>query len=83
MATYNDLIFVMQTLHSKLTTNSEAAAASNGIKSAVLYDGSITIFDSRLYGFDIGTCLEVLIPSLITFAEALQNSSSENMSGNF
>lgn len=51
---------MMQTLHSKLATNSEAVVASNGIKSALLYNGSITLFDSRLYGFDIGSCLEVL-----------------------
>lgn len=31
-----------------------------GINSVVLYEGSITSFDSRLHGFDIGTCLEVL-----------------------
>nr|CAD1821572.1 unnamed protein product [Ananas comosus var. bracteatus] len=30
------------------------------IKSAELYDRSITNFDSRLCGFDIGTCLEVI-----------------------
>ena len=29
------------------------------VPTAVLYDGSITDYDSRLYGFDIGTCLEV------------------------
>lgn len=29
------------------------------VPTAVLYDGSITEYDSRLYGFDIGTCLEV------------------------
>ncbi|KAK9267391.1 hypothetical protein L1049_009816 [Liquidambar formosana] len=34
--------------------------AAKGIKSALLYEGSITVFDSRLYGFDIGTCLEVI-----------------------
>ncbi|KAF6139508.1 hypothetical protein GIB67_015465 [Kingdonia uniflora] len=38
-------------LHSKLSSG-------RNIKSALLYDGSITVFDSRLYGFDIGTCLE-------------------------
>ena len=31
----------------------------NSIKNIVLYDGSITEYDSRLQGFDIGTCLEV------------------------
>ncbi|KAK1369095.1 Small RNA 2'-O-methyltransferase [Heracleum sosnowskyi] len=45
-------------LHTKLTTKTEAG--SSQIKSAVLYDGSITTFDSRVYGFDIGTCLEVI-----------------------
>ncbi|KAL1833949.1 hypothetical protein ACET3Z_003600 [Daucus carota] len=45
-------------LHTKLTTKTEAG--SSRIKSALLYDGSITSFDSRLYGFDIGTCLEVI-----------------------
>ncbi|OMO83239.1 Double-stranded RNA-binding protein [Corchorus capsularis] len=47
-------------LHSKLTMNSDPDAPSRGIKSAVLYDGSITDFDSRLCGFDLGTCLEVI-----------------------
>lgn len=52
----------MQILHTKLTTKTEAG--SSRIKSALLYDGSITSFDSRLYGFDIGTCLEVFILDL-------------------
>ncbi|KAM7505770.1 hypothetical protein LguiB_004674 [Lonicera macranthoides] len=47
-------------LHSKLNTASGAAPATNGIKSAFLFEGSITDFDSRLYGSDIGTCLEVI-----------------------
>ncbi|KAL3512918.1 hypothetical protein ACH5RR_025635, partial [Cinchona calisaya] len=47
-------------LHSKLNTKLEARVPSNRIKSAVLYEGSITSFDSRLCGFDIGTCLEVI-----------------------
>ncbi|KAJ4836352.1 hypothetical protein Tsubulata_043970 [Turnera subulata] len=42
-------------LHSKLSTKIDA-----GIRSLVLYDGSITDFNSRLCGFDIGTCLEVI-----------------------
>lgn len=33
------------------------------VPTAVLYDGSITDYDSRLYGFDIGTCLEVMDPT--------------------
>ncbi|KAM0950721.1 putative Methyltransferase domain, HEN1, double-stranded RNA binding domain 2 [Dioscorea sansibarensis] len=41
-------------LHSKLSVK------SSKVQSAVLYDGSITDFDSRLHGFDIGTCLEVI-----------------------
>lgn len=53
------LVRAAKMLHSKLNTNS-AALPSKGIKSAVLYDGSVTVFDSRLFGFDIGTCLEVI-----------------------
>lgn len=48
-------------LQSKLNTNLDSEAPSNRIKSAILYEGSITIFDSRLCGFDIGTCLEVTV----------------------
>lgn len=59
MAIY--VIFLLnQVLHLKLSSKSGVQCA--GIKSLVLYDGSITDFDSRLYGFDIGTCLEVLSP---------------------
>ncbi|XVF26334.1 hypothetical protein REPUB_Repub14bG0007300 [Reevesia pubescens] len=47
-------------LHSKLTTESDPDAPCRSIKSAVLYDGSITDFDSRFCGFDLGTCLEVI-----------------------
>ncbi|OVA08041.1 RNA-binding protein Lupus La [Macleaya cordata] len=47
-------------IHSKLSAKSDLDTPSSSIKSAVLYDGSITVFDSRLYGFDIGTCLEVI-----------------------
>ncbi|PIA31125.1 hypothetical protein AQUCO_05200014v1 [Aquilegia coerulea] len=47
-------------LHSKLNAKSEALTSNTSIKSALLYDGSITVFDQRLYGFDIGTCLEVI-----------------------
>jgi hypothetical protein len=36
------------------------------VPTAVLYDGSIIDFDSRLYGFDIGTCLEVMDLSSLT-----------------
>ncbi|KAK8629062.1 hypothetical protein V6N13_077919 [Hibiscus sabdariffa] len=47
-------------LHSKLVMKSDPDAPCKSIKSAVLYDGSITDFDSRLCGFDLGTCLEVI-----------------------
>ncbi|CAL9192459.1 unnamed protein product [Musa hybrid cultivar] len=44
-------------LHQKLSLNS---GVPTSIRQAVLYDGSITVYDSRLSGFDIGTCLEVI-----------------------
>lgn len=47
-------------IHSKLSKKLDAAVPCTDVKSAVLYDGSITVFDSRLHGFDIGTCLEVI-----------------------
>ncbi|KAL0290316.1 UNVERIFIED_CONTAM: Small RNA 2'-O-methyltransferase [Sesamum calycinum] len=47
-------------LHSKLNRLLDSKEPSSKIKSAVLYDGSITKCDSRLHGFDIGTCLEVI-----------------------
>ncbi|XP_057471735.1 small RNA 2'-O-methyltransferase-like [Actinidia eriantha] len=47
-------------LHPKLSAISDATAPSKVIQSVLLYFGSITVFDSRLYGFDIGTCLEVI-----------------------
>ncbi|XP_027346337.1 small RNA 2'-O-methyltransferase isoform X2 [Abrus precatorius] len=47
-------------LNSKLVTNSDAGVQWTSIKSVVLYEGSITNFCSRLHGFDIGTCLEVI-----------------------
>ncbi|KAE8735713.1 Double-stranded RNA binding protein-related / DsRBD protein-related, putative isoform 2 [Hibiscus syriacus] len=47
-------------LHSKLVMQSDPDAPCRSIKSAILYDGSITEFDSRLCGFDLGTCLEVI-----------------------
>lgn len=49
-----------KTLRSKLSMTMDPTMQSSHIESAVLYDGSITDFDSRLYGFDIGTCLEVI-----------------------
>ncbi|MCL7021456.1 hypothetical protein MKW94_005829, partial [Papaver nudicaule] len=45
-------------LHSKLSAAHGQDSPIASIKSALLYDGSITTFDTRLYGFDIGTCLE-------------------------
>ncbi|CAK9327657.1 unnamed protein product [Citrullus colocynthis] len=42
-------------LHAKLSNVSRTP-----IKSAILYDGSITDFDPRLCEFDIATCLEVI-----------------------
>ncbi|KAJ3679356.1 hypothetical protein LUZ60_017367 [Juncus effusus] len=44
-------------LHQKLSKNCAMQAC---LKSAVLYDGSITDFDARLYKFDIATCIEVI-----------------------
>ncbi|CAL5078461.1 unnamed protein product [Urochloa decumbens] len=46
-----------KSLHQKLSKKSLVQAT---VPTAVLYHGSITDFDSRLYGFDIGTCLEVI-----------------------
>ncbi|KAL6647009.1 hypothetical protein ACP70R_014446 [Stipagrostis hirtigluma subsp. patula] len=46
-----------KSLHQKLSKKSMTQIS---VPAAVLYDGSITDFDSRLYGFDIGTCLEVI-----------------------
>ncbi|XP_008812123.2 small RNA 2'-O-methyltransferase [Phoenix dactylifera] len=51
------LIRAAKILHQKLSSNS---LMQTNIRSVVLYDGSITDFDARLYGFDIGTCLEVI-----------------------
>ncbi|CAA7394053.1 unnamed protein product [Spirodela intermedia] len=45
-------------LHAKLAK--EDSPVGSSIKSAVLYGGSITDYDSRLHGFDVGTCLEVI-----------------------
>jgi hypothetical protein len=47
----------VQVLNSKL----DAGVTSIHIKSLILYEGSITNFDSRLHGIDIGTCLEVFL----------------------
>ncbi|XP_078437263.1 small RNA 2'-O-methyltransferase-like [Wolffia australiana] len=46
-------------LHTKLSSK-EAVTAGNCIRSAALYCGSITDYDSRLHGFDVATCLEVI-----------------------
>nr|XP_019711114.1 small RNA 2'-O-methyltransferase isoform X2 [Elaeis guineensis] len=51
------LIRAAKILHQKLSSNS---LMQTSIRTAVLYDGSITDFDARLYGFDVGTCLENL-----------------------
>ncbi|GAB4840701.1 hypothetical protein Ancab_021468 [Ancistrocladus abbreviatus] len=53
------LIRAAKILHSKLV-KSQDVGPMYGVKQALLYEGSITIFDSRLHGFDIGTCLEVI-----------------------
>ncbi|KAH6821091.1 double-stranded RNA binding protein-related / DsRBD protein-like protein [Perilla frutescens var. hirtella] len=50
----------LQLLHLKLNSLSDSDAPNSKIKHAVLYDGNITKFDSRLHGFDIATCLEVI-----------------------
>lgn len=47
-------------LHTKLSSNSDAIMPSANLKSVLLYEGSITVFDSRMCAFDIGTCLEVI-----------------------
>ncbi|KAJ8545290.1 hypothetical protein K7X08_017873 [Anisodus acutangulus] len=47
-------------LHSKLNGNIEAEQPTNRVKSAILYEGSILTCDSRLCGYDIATCLEVI-----------------------
>ncbi|KAL6180588.1 hypothetical protein ACLB2K_047249 [Fragaria x ananassa] len=47
-------------LNSKLNSTSDVDISSTRLKSAILYDGSVTDSDSRLCGFDIGTCLEKL-----------------------
>ncbi|KAK3023926.1 hypothetical protein RJ639_043596 [Escallonia herrerae] len=49
-----------KTLHSKLSPNSNTLLSNNRLKSALLYEGSVTNFDHRLSGFDVGTCLEVI-----------------------
>ncbi|KAI3681206.1 hypothetical protein L6452_35991 [Arctium lappa] len=57
---YKALPRAAKTLHSKLSQNSTGSVQCSGIKSALLLEGSITTFDSRVYGCDIGTCLEVI-----------------------
>ncbi|CAN6213187.1 unnamed protein product [Urochloa humidicola] len=46
-----------KSLHQKL---SKKSLVQTTVPTAVLYHGSITDYDSRLYGVDIGTCLEVI-----------------------
>ncbi|KAL2930494.1 Small RNA 2'-O-methyltransferase, partial [Bienertia sinuspersici] len=53
------LIRAAKVLNSKLEKLA-AMMPKSMIKSVILYEGSITDFDSRLNGFDIGTCLEVI-----------------------
>lgn len=60
-----NFLFPLQILNSKLNSNSDADISCTALKSAILYDGSVTDFDSRLCGFDIGTCLEVISFSLL------------------
>ncbi|CAN4081978.1 unnamed protein product [Withania somnifera] len=47
-------------LHPKLNRNIEAEQPTDGIKSVLLYEGSILTCDSRLCGYDIATRLEVI-----------------------
>ncbi|CAL0306096.1 unnamed protein product [Lupinus luteus] len=54
------LIRAAKVLNSKLAINSDADVQPTSVKSVILYEGSITKFGSRLHGFDIGTCLEVI-----------------------
>ncbi|KAI3466880.1 hypothetical protein Pfo_023543 [Paulownia fortunei] len=49
-----------KSLHAKLNRLLDSKEPSSKIKSAVLYYGSITKFDSRLCNFDIAACLEVI-----------------------
>lgn len=61
-----NFLLPLQILNSKLNSNSDAEISCTALKSAILYDGSVTDFDSRLCGFDIGTCLEVISSSLLS-----------------
>ncbi|CAN0911354.1 Small RNA 2'-O-methyltransferase [Linum grandiflorum] len=44
----------------KILNSKLAAKTDLAVKTAILYEGSITVYDSRLHGVDIGTCLEVI-----------------------
>ncbi|KAJ9565629.1 hypothetical protein OSB04_001595 [Centaurea solstitialis] len=57
---YKALPRAAKTLHSKLSRNRTSSGQHSGLKHALLLEGSITTFDSRVYGCDIGTCLEVI-----------------------
>ncbi|KAF3777670.1 hypothetical protein EJ110_NYTH36836 [Nymphaea thermarum] len=46
------------TLYSNLSRKSGLQLQHTNFKTVVLYEGSIIEFDRRLYGVDIGTCLE-------------------------
>ncbi|KAK9714443.1 hypothetical protein RND81_06G094900 [Saponaria officinalis] len=56
---HKGLVRAAKVINSKLE-KLKAAMPTSRIESAVLYDGSITVFDSRLYGYDVGACLEVI-----------------------
>ncbi|XP_031499970.1 small RNA 2'-O-methyltransferase isoform X2 [Nymphaea colorata] len=49
-----------KTLYSNLSRKSGLQLQHTNFKTVVLYEGSIIEFDHRLYGVDIGTCLEVI-----------------------
>ena len=75
--------FSLQILHSKLSTEPNSHVPRTPIKSAVLYDGSITDFDPRLCEFDIATCLEVLSNyryfHILSWLPVLETEKGENL----
>lgn len=56
------LIRASKSLHTKLGTHTEQHIGSGckELKQAVLYEGSLAEPDSRLCGFDVATCIEVI-----------------------
>ncbi|KAL9224853.1 hypothetical protein vseg_000848 [Gypsophila vaccaria] len=56
---HKGLIRAAKVINSKLE-KLKAAVPTLPIESVILYEGSITVFDSRLYGYDVGACLEVI-----------------------